>query len=1149
MQNTGIKILLNREILGEPPVQQERRFSRIPAANLQPPAYNAKYFETLPTMWAEAYTFQRAIERGDRAALEEWVSLFLLDYFGVIHLKRYEKSTLVQEYDPDLWPAISGTYPNPKKESIDCVELLESSSRGRQDEAVVGAFYPGIIFFPSRNRGVWSNNENLSPYLEGDRLSWKKCCELMLQDNHYRRSFYLHLMSVAAVLELHPRTALLDFCTQEPIFRGQPTTPTEALKPDPIQWERPYKVPTGDPGVKEKWLKAYPLKKVRKGGTTYYLVTDLPVGADWMRTAIAPGLPAPNQYERVTDSKIKVRFGGQEFNIELEDRDQVVLLKDLFLDKNPYYCAVNKGALEPRTAQIRRLHKQEIINNTGAFTQLKPNDIAVCLAPTRSDLFAHFPEILHDPIKYVSMLDRTDTGGLSWEFTLFDRGFVIPTHPTYSKALPDSSLAIWPPKVSPHWSLYVAHGTGAKKETCGRWHLIAETGKPGDNVELNEGAAADEYVNILNAGGNPNRPMALMLQDGSGNERGVFFLAGLDEESGASHEAALAMDFGTSNSCLAFGLEGVKPEPLLFELSPRMLWGEPPVLENPGFVPFKWGGRKGYFPTILLSRKNTNLNGVTAGTLEARHLFTTDVPGLHREMEQSVFDGTHNANWDIHTDLKWHPDPRHPWARPAFLGNVLLYAHAELFFRHRVKINRYVFTFPLAFLDHERSGFHDQVRDVVKSIRGMCYGKDDVGNYEYDDRTDESTAIAKSVAAATNKAVVEVFVDIGGGTTDIAIRYDGNFVVLDSVRMAGKSFFIFSDKNFDSGTEPAGHDVFKRHLGKLLLNVESDRQVAEYVTGVKKNRIDLGTFYSLAINRLDDNEFKSKESGIRQHGMGHPSYQLYRSELFFRHVLAYALLQACAVVADKKLTDRVLTSGIKLILSGNGWGLMVFAELPRLKTSLKEEAQRILNMLKAQLVRSYDRGEDGEEKQLERASIERLKIFDVDLLNESNLSKAKTDVSVGALTNITQRQAQLNGESTSPYSGITLRAISINDSEPVSLRWCERWGTGVLREKIGLQTPRLSIESLDVSAPESYEVAMDPHLSVFTSLGGSNGNDPMPPEEWQKMNGLLCDGSAYIAGNKLARSPINYFVSRILYPEDMEHIFLNRLAAINKTLR
>jgi hypothetical protein len=161
MQNTGIKILLNREILGDPPAQQERRFSRIPATNLQPPEYNAKYFETLPTMWAEAYTFQRAIERGDRSALEEWVLLILLDYFGVIHLKRYEESTLVQEYDPDLWPAISGTYPGPKHDTINCVELLESSSRDNQVET--GMSGQTMRIFCPTSKAIGSHGRNAAP--------------------------------------------------------------------------------------------------------------------------------------------------------------------------------------------------------------------------------------------------------------------------------------------------------------------------------------------------------------------------------------------------------------------------------------------------------------------------------------------------------------------------------------------------------------------------------------------------------------------------------------------------------------------------------------------------------------------------------------------------------------------------------------------------------------------------------------------------------------------------------------------------------------------------------------------------------------------------------------------------------------------------
>jgi hypothetical protein len=1154
VQNIEIKILLNKEILSDSQPPQERRFLRVPATYIQPPDSDPKYFETLPTMWAEAYTFQRAIERGDRAAIEEWVSLILLDYFGVLHLKRYEQSTLSQEYDPDLWPSISGTYPSPKGDSVSSLELLHTSSRAAY---VVGAVYPGIIFFPGRGRSLWTTDEVLQPYLENQRLSWRKGCEVLLQDNFYRRSFYLHLMSVLNILELAARTALSNFCMQETIFRGLPTTPITVLASNPIDWERPNTIIQNQEDLLERLLRQYPLQKSEPdGSTTYYLVADLPATAEWMRTAIAPGLPAPNQYEFISESKIRVQFAGKEHNLNL-GKNQAIKLNTLFLNKEPFYCAVNKSALELRTPQIRKLHKEEILNNTGAFTQIKPDDVAICLFPAKSKLFKHFPEILLDPDKFVSISDRTVAGGLNWQVTLLGRSFVIPTEPKYSKALPDSQLAIWPPEVSPQWNLYAAHGTGAKRESCGRWQLIDETGKTGENVELAKGASDDEYVNILSSDGTPNRPMAMELlmepmKDGSSNERGILFFTPLKERTGAN-KAALAVDFGTSNSCLAYKLEGSKPLPLIFTLSPTMLWGEPPLLENPGFIPFKWGGTKGYFPTILFSRKNADFTGVTANNIEARHLFATDIPMLHKEMENIIFNSAPDT-WDIHTDLKWHPDPKRPWARPAFLGVLLLYAQAELFFRHQVKINKYVFTFPLAFLDHEQTQFHEQTQSVIGCIRKLGYGTDD-GTYTYDDKTDESTAIAKSVDASTNKSVVEVFVDIGGGTTDIAIRYDGKFLVLDSIRMAGKSFFDFADDNFNDTLEVEGKKDFLRHFGKLLLNIEAESHVSEAVN--KSKHLGLSTFYSIAINRLDDNEFKKKEAAILQKSMGSPSYQLYRTQLFFRHILTYAMLQACAMVVDQKLTSKILTSGINLILSGNGWGLMVFGEFHRKKEKLKEEVQHILTLLKHQLLKEHSQEEDSEKLQLERACLENLKISVVDLLNEGNLSKAKTDVSVGALLDRGQKQTHKDADNgTHPYAGITMNGIRVtvtgagnSASEPFAVRWCERWGDATLKRKLNLQRPRLSIESLELNDPESYEVALNHQLSIFTGLEDTNSLDQMPPEEWQKINGLLCQGSTYISGNKLTNSPINYFVSRILYPEDMDHRFLIKLAAINKMVK
>jgi hypothetical protein len=585
-----------------------------------------------------------------------------------------------------------------------------------------------------------------------------------------------------------------------------------------------------------------------------------------------------------------------------------------------------------------------------------------------------------------------------------------------------------------------------------------------------------------------------------------------------------------------------------------MLWGTKLLpVENPGFVPFKWGGGKGYFPTILLRRQGAHLDGVKVENLEPRHLFLVDIPGLHKEMEERIFDPVVRADWpDIHKNIKWERDPKMPWRRPAFLGLVLLYAHAEMFFsRGGATIENYIFTFPLAFSEDEQRGFREETQEVVKRIRHFCFGAGEVPPRYMD----ESTAIANSVSAVANKAVLEVFVDIGGGTTDIAIRYDGNFLVLDSIKLAGRSFFTAAEQNFDSKVDVAGSKDFKQHLGRLLQDNDSDQQLDQTIGYVNSLNVELGTFYSLVINKLNDAEFRNKESVILDKGMGWPSYQLYRTELFFRHILTYALLQACAVVADpdNRFDARTLSSGIKLILSGNGWGLMLYAEFRRSKAKLKDEAQQILELLKERLLKSYDEeineADENIRKELERERdcLANLKITDIDLLNERNLSKAKTDVTVGALTSIVRQRTQGGVERATPYAGVTLRRVTINGRHQVAIRWRDRWSFDEIKRKAGLR--ERAIESLEIDRPDNYEIPLDHSLAVFTILAASGSHDPMPPEQWLNMNSILCSGETYLDGNKLTHSPINQFVSKVLYPEDARHNFLEALAMINKTLK
>jgi hypothetical protein len=382
---------------------------------------------------------------------------------------------------------------------------------------------------------------------------------------------------------------------------------------------------------------------------------------------------------------------------------------------------------------------------------------------------------------------------------------------------------------------------------------------------------------------------------------------------------------------------------------------------------------------------------------------------------------------------------------------------------------------------------------------------------------------------------MEVFIDVGGGTADIAIRHSSEFLVLDSIRVAGNTFFNFTKKSLEQDLE--GTSEFKKQLLRLL--IKHTETLGNEVNGhsqsmdLKKyySNFGLGTFYSLAINSLSDETFKTREGKVLKEGMGKSSYQRYRSRLFFRHILAYALLQACAAAVDNQVAPE---DGIKLILGGNAWGLMLFAELPRSSKKLKEEAQQILRLLKSRLLRSV--ADD------ERQYLEGLEIFGVELLNENTLSKAKTDVAVGALN--TDNDERNDTDKTLPYSGITVRNLRINKFEPTTIQWRDRWGFEEFKDKLGFMD---QITTTQFEQPKGLRTPLDSVLSVFTCLGNvsSNTEDNMPGETWRDINAELCENIARLKGNRLKASPINHFLSAVLYPEDEQRDFLDTLAEEN----
>lgn len=1111
MANGNRKEFLNAGILGSgASVPEDRTFRPVPTEYIGSPEYSARFFETFPTAWANAYAFSKSLDTGAAEDVEEWASLFLLHFFGTAHLSSYTEPVLRDEYDKDLWAALSGTFPDGGGRGILSVDLLQTD-----EQTVLGAYYPEIVFFPSRGRMAWAGDTIIRDLLSpANRLSWAKCSTYLIKTEKDARDFQLHLRRVIRLL---PRKTtqdrLAEFCVAAFADRVEVHG---NLPAHPLDWDTPGNKP---PEAKDL-LGSYPLRKLnRGGGYTYFLLNGMSHLTPWMTMTLAGG-PAPHQYRKKDEKSIVVQFGGKQVTCELEDgRDKIVMLKDLFLADGAYWCKIPRSA---DTSRVRPLHRLELQDSV-----LTQNDLAVCLAPVTGEFLEHFPEMLQT-FKGVSA--APGQGGIvDWTFIIPGASGPLevrwPMKHVGSLEMPNTSLALWPPKASRRWKLYAVFGRG-NKETSGRWHLIDEGGWQGKVVELDDPANSEEYVSILHRPGDaPNRPRALLFTDNNERERGVLLLTDLGEHPVGEERATLSVDFGTSNTCVAFGGDGSKGEVLEFTLSPTMLWGERPAFDPLGFAPFEWSGGKGFFPTILLSRiSDDKLPDLGPDDVQLEHLFKVDIPGLHKRIDRQLFAGGLSLIWRIHQNLKWDPNPKTPW-RSLFLELTLLYAHAEMFFNRGMLVNKYIFTYPLALPSREVKRFHEKARAATEKIRGYCYRMDaQLATPEFIDSIDESTAVAEFVRKGGGQGSMEVFIDVGGGTADIAIRHNNRFLVLDSVRVAGSTFFRIAERNFSQKLK--GASQFKRNLGMLLQGKDDEMAMPNFDL-----RMDLGTFYSVVVNQVSNSEFRSREEAILKKGMGPDSYQKYRTRLFLRHIMAYALLQACAAAVEQRIQ---LGEGIKLILGGNAWGLMVFAEFAREGRRLADEANEILKLLQKFLAVVVSPEE--------RQYLEALSIFEVDLLNEDNLSRAKVAVALGALETDPERVGK--GKNTAPYAGLTIKQLVLNNFDPATIRWCDRWSFDHFKQRFGVMD---QINSSDFERPQDLRQPLDPGLTVFTCLGnaGRIDQDIMPAQTWNNINGEVIGNITFLKGDRVEYSPINHFLSQILYPEKAQHDFLDILAGKN----
>ncbi len=1140
--NNLSNIALNPGILDSsiaPSNERETTFLRID--DIPSIDYEAKYFETIPTVWANAYAFERLLYQGDPSALEEWGSLFALHFFGVIGAVRFHSETLNEIYEPRLWEAVSGTYPRIGTQPLNHLDLLRSS-----DGTVVGGGYEETIFFPCRSRS-WGSSKLMEPFIEGNRLSWKRCSDTLLQDVVQRQSLYDHLLRIAYYrVQGTLRERLIEFCRKAAVFRNVTERRRNQLVDivkDPLDWNIAVDLRP------ESLLRSYPLRRKNEaGGYTYYLAKGMPVLSSWMFSA-PTGKPTPLQYHQDPDKHgIIVELAKGPEWCPLAQCDQVVYLTSFFLNTEHDLTYFSKMP-QKEARMLRQFHKHLVREGRGLFADLNGGDSAICLAPIRSELLKQFPELLKTPEDHIASSLITGGDGVEsveWTFKLkgvTDESLEViwRSRPNYSKDFFISALSLWPPQVSPDWNLYVMRGQGRDTEASNFWHLIDESGDLGKFELLGQ----DSYVTILLASDKPSRPAALCLRDkksaGQG-ESGILFLAEIpNKQIGNNYNAMFAVDFGTSNTCLAYkysgdGARSQTDKLVRFSLTPLAIWemGQRPDL--PGFMPIAWGGEKGFFPTALLAR--TDFTSPDPKQIKPEHLFNVDIPTLHsKEMVDAWARGVFK-DWTTHaeSELKWNHGQNEPW-RSLFLSLTLLYGQAELFFKEGLVVDNYVCTYPLSFTHRQREGFHDTTKSVIRNVRSLCYSQRfNPQEFKYHDSVNESIAVAAFIDANPQSTALDIFMDVGGGTTDIAVRYREDFLVLDSLRLAGRTFFRFSERNYEAASLP-GSSEFKKYLYMLLtetkaIGPEWDRDAL--------GNFDLATQYSVSINKVSDSHIESIEGRILDQKMGDRSFQRYRSQLFFRHLLTYALIQGCAAAIsigktlDAKNQD-LLSDGFHLILGGNAWGLLMFAEFQRSREDLRGQANKILTALKEILANHLT--------EADKPRIEKLNVTRLDLLNEEHLAAAKTAAALGALK-VAGSPAKVASNLAS-YTGMNINHMKINMiDKPLQITWNERWSLKRMNELTGLDVEILN--HLAITEPISMREPFDPLLSLFSRLGNpaQPSVDPLPGDEWERINAAIIKGEDYLDQGRLKYSPLQLLLTRILYPEKEIHARLEKLAEV-----
>lgn len=1113
--------------------QAPRRFEPAEGAFAEPNV--SEYAEaSLATLWAPAKVFQMKLRKGQRDAVEAWFSLHALYVLGKLHLRSVSHDVM-KEALPALHRVVvatradrARTFGNEDRTSDQRTLFLGSRGGdnldGLSSDVIVAGWYNTLGFYPGPDEQAWSEADLGKCYVPGRGLVWEAVLEELLQHEHGMHDHFARVVKYLVekndvIADRDIRGHLKKFPAT---FRDRLAleASAELNRVAPEGW--PYfGDDEPDPEKARKLLESYPLQytaSANAGGKRYYLLVRgferTHPGNEWIGRSVS-GMPKPEDFRFEPKARtVSFNVGPRQYQALLEENEEVLELVSERLTTH-----VTLDGLESKLLR-RDLH-----------CPAEAERPRVVVAPVKSTLAFLIGDGL--PLK---RQDDTWTVGsgqrsVSWITQRRD--------PKDCPQLQQAYLDIWPSWRCTAWKFYAARSSSRENSTGPTWELVLAGGRSPQAMQVTR-RKATEFISATDPTKTDSDCFggAVALRGDRGADLGALFLA-LDSFEERDLPAPrrrpdVAIDFGTSNTCVSYYNKSGEPESLYLPgtaYSTRVL-GHRDVSDYAFFPEARAlpPNVKEYFASLLL----TPVKWEPSGPASARDTcLQAVIPALRGKEDHLKPTAFASDGWTLHDRLKWDGAKGF---REAYLTVLSMLVQAELFYKYHLKGERWAFTFPLALKDHD--GFKAAASSAVRASFALAFGP--AAHFDESSVTTipESRAIHRIIDSSTPAKFLDLFLDLGAGTTDLAIVAKDKAIVLDSILVAGNAFFDIWREIRKTQTEAARRRraeeeaQISKSVDKLFRRLPespSARQYYSELSGKVENSDDTplepAIRFSLCAGALRPEEYGERCEEATEYWHRTHSYAQFRARGLFRQLIGWGVGQALAVTRLPEYRGHAL----RLNLSGNGWGLLMFAGLPRRKKALLREVEDILETLTAS--RTPEEG-------YTHPRIEAVEILSED--PKRGFVQAKTMVAEGALRLLEDGGARtIQTDETGPLAAVWLPIEYVNEtllSTPVLLAPETRWREEALLSACNTN-PTVGLRRLALAAPppgrerdmlgglDDYILLLD--TKTLTGIKLKN----LDPSVWRNLAGNLVEFTTTEDGPRASwRSPVRVLLEDRLYP-------------------